>query len=169
MSQYKGIDTYIFSAPDEALAGMRTNPESACFCTEEDEEKAEKYCTLDGVIDISACQNGIPLIISLPHFLNADKRITSRIEGLMPDAAKHRPELHVEPVSALIDVVVVVFGIYLSFFKQMMGTVIHGDSRLQMSIRVPKNDNLRGFDSIEEDLYLPIFWGYKVSIFVFCL
>lgn len=46
----------------------------------------------------------------------------------------------------------------------MMGTVIHGDSRLQMSIRVPKNENLRGFDNIQEDLYLPIFWGYKVSI-----
>lgn len=98
-SQYKGIDTYIFSAPDEALAGSKTNPENACFCTEEDEDMAEKYCTLDGIIDISACQNGIPLIISLPHFLNADKRITSRIEGLNPDAAKHRPELHVEPVS----------------------------------------------------------------------
>lgn len=101
-SRYKGISTYIFSAPDEALAGKRTNPENECFCTEEDEDLAEKYCTLDGIIDISACQNGIPLIISLPHFLNADPRITSQIDGLKPNATKHRPELHVEPVSFVI-------------------------------------------------------------------
>lgn len=50
----------------------------------------------------------------------------------------------------------------LFVLPQIMGTVIHGDSRLQMSIRVPGNENLRGFDKIKEDLYIPIFWGYKV-------
>lgn len=139
-SQFKGIKTYIFSTPDSLLAGKRTNPDNACFCMEEDEDLAEKRCTLDGIFDASGCQKGIPLIISLPHFMGADKRITDNIEGLKPNATAHRPELHVEPI---------------------MGTVIHGDSRLQMSIRVPPNNYLRGFDKIQDDLYIPIFWGYK--------
>ena len=97
-SQFKGIPTYIFSAPDELLAGKRTNPDNACFCLEEDEDLAEERCTLDGIFDMSGCQNGIPLIVTLPHFLGADKRITDEIEGLKPNATAHRPELHVEPV-----------------------------------------------------------------------
>lgn len=97
-STYKGIPTFIFSAPDELLAGKRTNPDNECFCMEEDEDKQEERCTLDGIFDLSPCQNGVPLIVSLPHFLGADKRITDDIEGLEPDARRHRPELHVEPV-----------------------------------------------------------------------
>lgn len=97
-SQYKGIPTYIFSAPDEVLAGKRTNPDNACFCIEEDEDLAEERCTMDGIFDLSGCQNGIPIIVTLPHFLGADKRITDHIEGLKPDPERHRPELHIEPV-----------------------------------------------------------------------
>ncbi len=99
-STYKGIPTLVFSTPDELLAGRRTNPDNACFCLEEDEDVAEERCTLDGIFDMSGCQDGIPLIVSLPHFLGGDKRITEKIEGLKPNATKHRPELHVEPVSA---------------------------------------------------------------------
>jgi len=107
---------------------------------EETAELAEARCTPDGVFDASICQDDVPIIISLPHFMNADKRITDRIVGLKPDEQLHRPELHVEP---------------------LMGALIFGDSRLQMSIRIPKNENLRGFDKLAHDLYVPILWGYK--------
>ena len=103
-SQFKGIPTYIFSAPDDLLAGKRTNPDNECFCLEEDEDLAEERCTLDGIFDMGGCQNGIPLIVSLPHFLGADKRLTDDIEGLKPNATAHRPELHVEPVRATLSV-----------------------------------------------------------------
>lgn len=101
-AQYKGIPTLMFSTPDELLAGRRTNPDNGCFCLEEDEDVAEERCTLDGIFDMSGCQNGIPLIVSLPHFLGGDKRITDNIIGLKPNATAHRPELHVEPVSFLV-------------------------------------------------------------------
>lgn len=117
-SQFKGIKTYIFSTPDSLLAGKRTNPDNACFCMEEDEDLAEKRCTLDGIFDASGCQKGIPLIISLPHFMGADKRITDNIEGLKPNATAHRPELHVEPVRLTyfiytLLVAIVFFSIYI--------------------------------------------------------
>lgn len=138
-SSYKGIQTYLFSAPNDVLAGRHTNPDNECFCIEEDEELAEKRC-VDGIFDLAGCQNGIPLIISLPHFLGADHRVVEQIEGLKPDPVKHRPELHIEPT---------------------MGLVIHGDSRLQMSIRVVPNENMNGFNKLRDELYIPIFWGYK--------
>ncbi|OTF70560.1 CD36-like protein [Euroglyphus maynei] len=138
-SSYKGIETYLFSAPNNVLAGRHTNPDNECFCIEEDEELAEKRC-VDGIFDLAGCQNGIPLIISLPHFLDADPTVVEQIEGLKPDPSKHRPELHIEPT---------------------MGLVIHGDSRLQMSIRVVPNENMNGFNKLRDELYIPIFWGYK--------
>src|SRR6218665_524269 len=97
-ASYKGIPTQIFSIPDEVLAGSRTNPDNACFCMETDSKLIEERCTLDGVFDASLCQDDVPIIISLPHFMNADKRITDNIIGLKPDENLHRPELHVEPV-----------------------------------------------------------------------
>jgi len=133
---HKGIKTYIYSAPDDAMAGMESNPDNQCFCMNENEDQ----CRLDGIFDMSECQNDIPLIVSLPHFLGADKRITDRIVGLKPDSKIHRPIIHVEPT---------------------LGAVIHGDSRLQMSIKVPKNEYLKGFENLDEDLYVPLFWGYK--------
>ncbi|KPM06276.1 CD36-like protein 5 [Sarcoptes scabiei] len=138
-SFYKGIPTYLFSAPDGVLAGKYTNPENECFCIEEEEDLAKQRC-IDGIFDLSGCQNGVPVIVSLPHFLGADSRITDEIIGLEPDPTKHRPELHIEPT---------------------MGLVIHGDSRLQMSIRVTPNENMIGFNKLRKELYIPIFWGYK--------
>lgn len=135
-SEHKGIKTYIYSAPDNLMAGMDDNPENECFCMSEDVDQ----CRLNGIYDMSNCQNDIPLIISLPHFLGADHRITSRIDGLKPDPKIHRPVIHIEPT---------------------LGAVIHGDSRLQMSIKVPKNDYIRGFENLHSDLYVPLFWGYK--------
>lgn len=139
-STYKGIPTYLFTAPDSVLAGRKTNPDNECFCIEDDEDLAEQRC-VDGIFDLSGCQNGVPIIVTLPHFLGADKKVTEQIEsGLKPDPEKHRPELHIEP---------------------QMGLVIHGDSRLQMAIRVTPNDNMNGFDKLKGEMYIPIFWGYK--------
>ena len=75
---------------------------------EEEEHLIEERCTLDGVFDASICQEGVPIIISLPHFMNADKRITDRIDGLKPNEELHRPELHVEPVN--------IFALFLTCF-----------------------------------------------------
>ena len=55
-----------------------------------------------------------------------------------------------------------VFSLRL-IFSQTMGLVIHGDSRLQMSIRVVPNENMNGFNKLRDELYIPIFWGYKVG------
>lgn len=119
------------------MAGSEDNPENECYCVSE----KKSQCKLNGIFDMSECQNDIPIIVSLPHFVGGDKRITDRIEGLRPDPKYHRPIIHVEPT---------------------LGAVIHGDSKLQMAIKVPKNEYIRGFEYLDDDLYIPLFWGYKV-------
>jgi len=94
-SEYKGIKTYKYSAPNEVLAGIDDNPENECFCMDSDRDR----CRLNGIYDMSSCQSDIPIIVTLPHFLGADPIITDRIEGLKPDPKIHRPVIHVEPVS----------------------------------------------------------------------
>merc|ERR1711860_28160 len=52
-------------------------------------------CT-DGMLNLIGCQ-GAPVIISLPHFLNAEPRFSEAITGLNPDEAVHTTFLNVEP------------------------------------------------------------------------
>ncbi|CAG2106717.1 unnamed protein product [Medioppia subpectinata] len=124
------------------MAGSDTNPDNECFCVNDNTD----HCRLDGVYDMSACQHDIPIIVSLPHFLGGDKRITDRIEGLKPDPKFHRPVIHVEPT---------------------LGAVIHGDSKLQMAIRVPKNDYIIGFETPNNDRYIPLFWAISNTKLLF--
>jgi lysosome membrane protein 2 len=42
---------------------------------------------------------GAPVVLTLPHFLGAANEYTSLVDGLTPDADKHRIFLDVEPVS----------------------------------------------------------------------
>lgn len=41
---------------------------------------------------------GIPMFISNPHFLHADKEVIESVEGMMPDPEKHETLLDIDPV-----------------------------------------------------------------------
>lgn len=51
-----------------------------------------------GVFDTEACQNSFPALISLPHFLHADKALLDDVEGLQPDVTKHDLHIDIFPV-----------------------------------------------------------------------
>lgn len=138
-SEFKGIPTWVYSASDDAMAGIDRNPENECFCMDSNRD----HCRVNGIFDLAPCQNGIPIIVSLPHFLGVDESVTSKMEGLAPDPEKHRPVVHVEPT---------------------MGTVLHGDGKLQFAIRVAPNSYVHGFENLDSELYIPLLWGYKVSV-----
>ena len=44
---------------------------------------------------------GAPVFISFPHFYLADSYYTSMVEGLKPDAEKHRTYMRIEPESGV--------------------------------------------------------------------
>lgn len=52
-----------------------------------------------GAANFSDTKYGIPVFISMPHFLKADPYYLSLIDGLKPDANIHQSAMTVEPVS----------------------------------------------------------------------
>lgn len=50
-----------------------------------------------GVFDISSCQQGAPIFISLPHFLDASDYYRKQLNGLHPNRTKHESYIDIEP------------------------------------------------------------------------
>ena len=57
-------------------------------------------CTecIDGIISLQGCQ-GVPVIMSTPHFLDGDVALVDAIDGIQPVRELHQTYLHVEPLS----------------------------------------------------------------------
>lgn len=65
-----------------------------CYCNDED------GCPPQGTLNIRPCNN-IPLIVSLPHFYNADPLLTTIVDGLTPEKSKHGVQIDFESVREL--------------------------------------------------------------------
>ncbi|EFA01368.1 sensory neuron membrane protein 2 [Tribolium castaneum] len=92
---YKGIDGYLFETSEDTLRSSA--PEEDCYCSKLSRDmEGKKSCFLDGVIDMQTCF-GVPVLFSFPHFLWADNKYLSAVEGLNPVEEKHKTYLVVEP------------------------------------------------------------------------
>lgn len=94
-----GLTGYRFEFGDEALGAPLKSTSNECFCVKSDPDARERMCSLDGVMDISACSKGAPIVISLPHFLDGSKSLVSSINGLRPQREVHQSFFDVDPVS----------------------------------------------------------------------
>ncbi|XP_063920980.1 protein peste-like, partial [Zophobas morio] len=65
-------------------------PQIECYC--------KGKCVPSGAANFSDTKYGIPVFISMPHFLKADPYYLSLIDGLKPDANIHQSAMTVEPV-----------------------------------------------------------------------
>uniref|UniRef100_A0A8C0JG50 Platelet glycoprotein 4 n=1 Tax=Chelonoidis abingdonii TaxID=106734 RepID=A0A8C0JG50_CHEAB len=92
----KEIPLYRFTVPRAAFASPLETPENKCFCTE---TVLSKNCTASGALDISACKEGKPVYITLPHFLYASEDVSENIEGLSANKDEHETFLDVEPTT----------------------------------------------------------------------
>ena len=85
------IDTEQFSIPSEVFLNATLYPDNIGFGTWD-----------SGVLDVSACNKGAPVFISLPHFLYAAERYQNQIDGIHPDPEVHRTVLQIEPHTGLV-------------------------------------------------------------------
>lgn len=93
--RYRGIPTHMFTYD---LGDINSEPENKCFCREEDQ------CPLKGTMDLFPCV-GVPLIVSMPHFYNADPSIAEKIaEGMHPNKEKHQIFIKMEKVRGVLPV-----------------------------------------------------------------
>lgn len=90
-SSVLGIPTETFSIPAEVFLNATLNPDNIGFGTED-----------SGVLNVSACNKGAPIFISLPHLLYAADRYQKAVDGISPDADLHRTVLKVEPHTGLV-------------------------------------------------------------------
>ena len=89
-----------------------------------------------GVFDMSACKFGAPIVMSFPHFLNADPIYVESIDGLSPNASKHQFYLDVEPNT---------------------GSSMGSAGRVQINVFINKPPGLFRYRNVPEIVF-PVFW-----------
>nr|KAF6469103.1 CD36 molecule [Molossus molossus] len=130
----KGISVFRFILPPKAFASPIQNPDNHCFCTD---REVSNNCTYYGILDISKCKDGKPVIISLPHFLHASPEVSEKIEGLRPNEEEHSTFLDVEPIT----------GFTLQFAK-----------RLQVNLLVKTSKKIDVLKRLTSNYLVPILW-----------
>jgi hypothetical protein len=86
-----GVTGYRYEMRKSILDNGTADPDTRCNCA--------GACLPQGVFNMSACQQNVPLYLSYPHFLHADPHYRRQVNGMRPDAALHSLHLTVEPVS----------------------------------------------------------------------
>lgn len=125
----EGYRGFRYKLDKDFLGTPDVNPDNACYCY-------KGRCPLKGLGNLAPCYYDIPIIISQPHFLNADPRVLERYEGLNPDPEKHDSELIVHPD---------------------IGVPLKASLKVQISLSVPQtrfNSKTRPFNN----LTIPLFW-----------
>ncbi|XP_045713909.1 lysosome membrane protein 2 isoform X1 [Phyllostomus hastatus] len=89
----QGLPAFRFKVPEEILANTSDN---AGFCT------PAGNCLGSGVLNVSVCKNGAPIILSFPHFYQADEKFVSAIEGMHPNKEYHETFVDINPLTGII-------------------------------------------------------------------
>ncbi|XP_053206747.1 lysosome membrane protein 2-like isoform X2 [Panonychus citri] len=132
----QGITASRFIAARGLLDAPSNSIDNECFCISNDTSLTDSgFCSLDGVLDISRCNNGVPLVISLPHFLYSDPLLIQAAEGISPDAIKHQSYLDIE---------------------RLTGIVLSARRRIQFNLRLRYTYNLGGISL--KDMVYPLLW-----------
>ncbi|KAJ8007116.1 hypothetical protein DPEC_G00114220 [Dallia pectoralis] len=110
----KGIEVYRFKLPSLTLASPVENPDNMCYCSD---PVVTRNCTMAGVLDLGPYR-GVPVFISLPHFLHGSAYLAEAIEGLGPTEEHHFTYLDVEPTT----------GFTLRAAKRLQINMLYGPS-----------------------------------------
>ncbi|XP_067894635.1 lysosome membrane protein 2-like [Heterodontus francisci] len=92
----KGVPVFRFLLPSEIFANSSDNPANSGFCV------PAGNCLGSGVLNVSTCRQGAPIILSSPHFYQADQKYIDDIEGMHPDKANHETFLDINPLTGLL-------------------------------------------------------------------
>lgn len=139
-TSYNGINAYRYSNGENFL-----NQFSDCFCIDKIKGALtdDNGCLYPGALDLSEClgkKNGqktsmsgcwlvifpsdAPVVASMPHFLNADKRYNFLVDGLYANEEKHNIFIDIEPHT---------------------GTPLRGGKKLQFNMFLKKIDQISMF------------------------
>lgn len=92
--EFEGVPGYRFKPEPKLLQSPEKNPENWCYCVDSD----EKLCNRNGLLSISACSEGAPIVMSLPHFYQTEPSIIESVDGMKPGEDLHATFIDIEPV-----------------------------------------------------------------------
>ncbi|XP_029016129.1 lysosome membrane protein 2a isoform X2 [Betta splendens] len=93
--EVKGIQAYRFAPPSDVLMSPTDNPTNAGFCVPAGD------CLGTGVLKVSVCRQGAPIVVSFPHFYQADPMYINAIDGLSPNKEEHETYLDLQPTTGV--------------------------------------------------------------------
>lgn len=93
--EVKGIQAYRFAPPNDVLMSPKNNPANAGFCVPAGD------CLGTGVLKVSVCREGAPIVVSFPHFYQADPAYINAIDGLNPNKEEHETYLDLQPTAGV--------------------------------------------------------------------
>ncbi|XP_034048827.1 lysosome membrane protein 2-like isoform X2 [Thalassophryne amazonica] len=94
--EVKGIPAYRFTPPRSVMASKKENPANQGFCLSPEE------CLGTGLLKVSPCRKGAPVVASFPHFYLGDEKYISAIEGMSPQRIHHQTFLDLNPTTGVI-------------------------------------------------------------------
>ncbi|KAE8630968.1 hypothetical protein XENTR_v10001036 [Xenopus tropicalis] len=107
----KDISVFRFSPPASVFANVSVNPQNKGFCV------PEGNCLPSGLLNVSICKEGAPIVLSSPHFYQADENVINSIRGMKPVKEHHMTFLDLNPLT---------------------GTLIQAAKRIQVNVYVRK-------------------------------
>ncbi|XP_071787069.1 lysosome membrane protein 2-like isoform X1 [Asterias amurensis] len=128
----RDMPTWRYVGPPEAFANATAYPPNVGFCTPN-----ASYCLPSGLLNVSNCQFGAPIVMSLPHFLYCDpKEVIDLVNGLTPNKEEHQTFFDVEP---------------------MTGGPLNVAKRLQINVVIQPYENIPDISKVAK-FFLPIIW-----------
>ncbi|KAG5455330.1 Sensory neuron membrane protein 1 [Clonorchis sinensis] len=134
-----------FVAPEAADLDSTKHWDNRMYCPE------DKACTPQGILAMEPCiaKRGVtvPIYVSFPYFMDADPRISARVEGLpKPNKEKHGIHILVEPNTGIVLEAYVRFQLNLFMankndkrYKNMAGPYYFPIAWVEGNIISPKN------------------------------
>ncbi|XP_037608474.1 lysosome membrane protein 2-like isoform X2 [Sebastes umbrosus] len=94
--EVKGIPAYRFTPPRSVFASKEENPANEGFCV------TPKECLGTGLLKVSPCRKGAPVVASFPHFYLGEDKYAAAIEGMSPQREHHQTFLDLNPTTGVI-------------------------------------------------------------------
>ncbi|KAM9450699.1 lysosome membrane protein 2c [Clarias gariepinus] len=91
----RGIPAYRFVPPSAVFANSTINPDNTGFCV-------GGNCLSSGLLNVSVCKEGAPIIMSSPHFYQADQKFVDDIFGMRPRKEEHETAIDIHPLTGLV-------------------------------------------------------------------
>lgn len=123
----RGVPGFRFVPPSEVFANVTINPDNIGFCVTND------TCMGSGLLNVSVCKEGMcvrtrvcesklvslvilpshflvmsgaPIIMSSPHFYQADDKYVQDVYGMNPSKEEHETAIDINPVRSLMCVII---------------------------------------------------------------